>query len=69
LYVATAKHNQVSDLAYGGHFPIGVYIPAHTLLCRLKALPGLVVHGVHPVRIDLAGGVERITGSRVGGGW
>jgi len=67
LDIASVEHNQVPHLVCGGLLLTGVCVPAHLLLCRLETLSGLVVHGVHPVRIDLAGGVEDINRSRVRG--
>jgi len=67
LDIASVEHNQVPYLVCGGLLAIGVCVPAHPLRCRLETLSGLVVHGVHPVRVDLAGGVEDIDRSRVRG--
>jgi len=67
LDVATVEHNQVPNLVCGGLLSLGVCVPAHSLLCRLETLSGLVVYGVHPVRVDLASGVENIDRRRVRG--
>jgi len=45
---------------------IRVCVLAHSLLFCLQTLVGFLVHGVHPVRIDLAGRVERIFRCQVG---
>ena len=66
LDIASIEHDQVPYLVYGGLLATGVYVLAHPLLCRLETPSGLIVHGVHPVRIDLAGRVERIFHCRVG---
>jgi len=60
LDIASVEHDQVPHLVGGGLLSTGVCIPPHPLLCRLETPSGLVVHSVHPVRIDLAGGVENI---------
>ena len=60
LGVSSVKHNQLPNLVCGGLLSTGVGIPAHSLLCRLESFSGVIVHNVHPVCIDLAGGVENI---------
>jgi hypothetical protein len=64
LDIAAAEYNQVADLVFGYLLSIHVYIAAHSLMCRLESLSGLVVHSVHPILIDLAGRVEKITRQR-----
>jgi len=67
LDIASVEHDQVPYLVCGGLLATGVCVPAHPLLCRLETPLGLVVYGVYPVRIDLAGRVENIDRSRVRG--
>jgi len=67
LDVVSVEHDQVPNLVCGALLVTGVCVPVHPLLCCLETLSGLVVHGVHPVRVDLAGGVEDIDRSRVRG--
>ena len=60
LDVPSVKDNQVADLVFGGLLSIRIRVLAHSLLCCLQTLTGFLVHSVHPVHIDLTGGVQRI---------
>jgi hypothetical protein len=39
--VPAVEHNEVADLVHGCLPTIGVYVPAHSLLCCVQTLPGL----------------------------
>jgi len=65
--IPSAEHHQVSYLVCRGFLTVRVGVLAHSLLCGFQPLAGLVMHGVHPMRIDCAGRVERSSGSRVHG--
>jgi len=57
--VAPIEHHQVSYLVCRGFLSRWVGLSAHSLLCVFQPFPGFVVHGVHPVGIDLARWVQR----------
>jgi len=67
--VAAVEHYQVSYLVCSGLFSCRIGVPAHLLLCFLQPFQGLVVHGVHPVGVDLACWVEGFRCRRVHGCW
>jgi len=56
--VVAVEHYQVSYLVCWGLFSRWIGVPAHSLLCFPQPFPGLVVHGMHLVGIDLARSVE-----------
>ena len=56
--VVAVEHYQVSYLVCGGFLSCQIGVPAHLLLCFFQPLPGLLVHGVHPVSVYLAGWVK-----------
>ena len=56
--VAPVEHYQVSYLVSRGFLSCRIGVSAHSLLCIFQSLPGLVVHGVHPVSLDLARWVD-----------
>jgi hypothetical protein len=65
LNFPTVQHYQISNLISWLFPSVWVYVPAHSLLCLLEHLSGPFVHGVYPLRVNLAGGVEKICRSGV----
>ena len=64
LDIASVEHHQVPDLVFRGFGALGVRVAAHSFVCHLQSFGGRLVYRVHPVGVELAGGVQ---GSR--GGW
>jgi len=58
LDVAPVAHHQVSDLVFRGLGVLGIRVAAHSFVCRFQPIGGCLVYRVHPVGIELAGGVQ-----------
>ena len=56
--VVAVEHYQVSYLVCWGVFLGWVGVPAYLFLCFFQSFPGLVVYGMRPMHVDLAGWVE-----------
>jgi len=55
--VAPVEHHQVPDLVFRGLGAMGIRVAAHSFVCRFQPFGGRLVYRVHPVGIELAGGV------------
>ena len=67
--VAPIEHYQVSYLVCRGFLPGRIRVLTYSFLCIFQPLPGLVVHGVHPVGVTLACWVEGFRSRGVHGFW
>jgi len=67
LDVAPVEYHQVSDLGFRWLSTLGIRVAANLFVCRFQLFGGPFVFRVHPVGVELAGGVQGSWGGWVGG--
>jgi len=67
LDVTSIEHYQVPDLVLPGLGSLGIHVAVHSFVHRFQPFSGRPVYRMHPVGIELAGGVQGSRGGWVGG--
>jgi len=67
LDVAPVEYHQVSDLVFRGLSTQEIRVAAHSFVHCFQPFGGCLVYCMHPVGIELAGGVQGSQGGWVGG--